>query len=83
MTITKTDILLYGALLEGDMYADGYGSTDKDAELMQKALKKIYGVVEGVSEEDLLKAEEQMKNDIKNLIIEFRGEMAKYLGEED
>jgi len=51
--MTKTDILLYGALLESDMYADGYGSTDEDTELLQKALKKIYGVAEGASRDVL------------------------------
>jgi len=53
--MTKTEILIYGALLESDMYTDGYGSTDEDTELLKKALKKIYGVAEGVSEEDLKK----------------------------
>ena len=81
--MTKTDILLYGALLESDMYADGYGSTDEDTELLQKALKKIYGVTEGASRDILEKAEEQMKNDMRKLVIEFRGKMAEYLEEEE
>jgi len=83
MTMTKTDILLYGALLESDMYADGYGSTDEDTELLQKALKKIYEVAEGSSRDVLEKAEEQMKSDLMNLVIEFRGKMAEYLGEDE
>jgi len=81
--MTKTDILLYGALLESDMYADGYGSTDEDTELLQKALKKIYGVTEGASRDILEKAEEQMKGDLMSLVVEFRGKMAEYLGKED
>jgi len=80
--MTKTDILLYGALLESDMYSDGYGSTDEDTELLQKALKKVYGVGEGTSEEDVLKVEEQMNEDMKKLIIKFRDKIAEYLGEE-
>jgi len=80
--MTKTEILLYGALLESDMYADGYGSTDEDTELLQKALKKTYGVTEGASRDVLEKAEEQMKSDLINLVIEFRGKMAEYLGKE-
>jgi len=80
--MTKTDILLYGALLESDMYVDGYGSTDEDTELLQKALKKIYGVTEGASRDVLEKAEEQMKSDLMNLVVEFRGKMEKYLGDE-
>lgn len=83
MTMTKTDILLYGALLESDMYSDGYGSTDEDTELLQKALKKTYGVAEGASRDVLEKAEEQMKSDLMNLVIEFRSKMAEYLGEEE
>jgi len=81
--MTKTDILLYGALLESDMYADGYGSTDEDTELLQKALKKIYGVTEEASRDVLEKAEEQMKNDLKDLVIEFRGKMEEYLRVEE
>jgi len=79
--MTKTEILLYGALLESDMYSDGYGSTDEDTELLQKALKKIYGVAEGCSRDILEKAEEQMKSDLMSLVMEFRGKMAEYLGE--
>jgi len=82
MTMTKTDILLYGALLESDMYADGYGSTDEDSELLQKALKKIYGVTEGDSRDILEKAEEQMKSDLMSLVVELRGKIAEYLGKE-
>jgi len=81
--MTKTDILLYGALLESDMYADGYGSTDKDTELLQKVLKKIYGVTGMDSRDVLEKAEEQMKGDLMNLVIEFRGKIVEYLGEEE
>lgn len=79
--MTKNDILLYGALLESDMYADeySYGSTGEDTELLQKALKKVYGVTENTSEEDALKAEKQMINDVKNLIIEFRNKISEYL----
>ena len=81
--MTKTEILLYGALLESDMYTDGYGSTDEDTELLQKALKKIYGVIEGDPRDILEKAEEQMKNDLKDLVIEFRGKMEEYLRVEE
>jgi len=81
--MTKTDILLYGALIESDMYSDGYGSTDEDTELLQKALKKIYGVTEGDSRDVLEKAEEQMKSDLVSLVVEFRGKMSEYLGEEE
>ena len=80
--MTKTDILLYGALLESDMYADGYGSTDEDTELLQKALKKTYGVTEDDSRDILEKAEEQMKNDLMSLVIEFRSKVTEYLGKE-
>jgi len=77
--MTKTEILLYGALLESDMYSDGYGSTDEDTELLQRALKKIYGITEGCSRDILEKAEEQMKSDLKDLVIEFRSKMEEYL----
>jgi len=81
--MTKTEILLYGALLESDMYTDGYGSTDEDTELLQRALKKTYGVTEGALQDVLLKAEEQMKSDLINLVIEFRGKIVEYLGKEE
>jgi len=83
MTMTKTDILLHGALLESDMYTDGYGSTEKDEELLQKALMKVYGVTKVSLRDDLLKAEKQMKSDLMNLVVEFRGKMEEYLGEEE
>ena len=81
--MTKTEILLYGTLLESDMYTDGYGSTDEDTELLQRALKKTYGVTEGALQDVLLKAEEQMKSDLINLVIEFRGKIVEYLGKEE
>ena len=65
------------------IYVDGYGSTDEDTELLQKALKKIYGVTEGASRDVLEKAEEQMKNDLKDLVTEFRGKVTEYLGVEE
>jgi len=77
--MTKTDVLLYGALLESDMYADGYGSTDEGTELLQKALKKLYGVTEETPEEDVWKVEKQMNEDMKKLVIDFRGKMKDYL----
>jgi len=77
--MTKTEILLYGALLESDMYADGYGSTDEDTELLQKALKKVYRVTDKTSE-DAVKAEEQIHEDMKNLVIELRSKVKEYLG---
>ena len=80
--MTKTDILLYGAILESDMYEGGYGSTDEDTELLRKALKKIYGVTEETSEEDVLMAEERMNDDMKNLVVVFRCRVAEYLGAE-
>ena len=81
--MTKTDILLYGALLESDMYADGYGSTDEDTELLQKALKKVYGVTEDDSRDVLEKAEEQMNSDLMSLVVEFRGKMKEYMGKDE
>lgn len=76
--MTKTEILLYGALLESDMYADGYGSTDEDAELLQKALMKVYGVTDKTSD-DALKAEKQIHEDMKSLVVEFRCKIKEYL----
>ena len=73
--MTKTDILLYGALLESDMYADGYGSTKEDTKLLQKALMKVYGV-----SDKALKAEEQIHEDMKKLVVEFRFKINEYLG---
>jgi len=81
--MTKTEILLYGALLESDMYADGYGSTDEDTELLQKALKKIYGITEVCSRDVLEKAEEQMKSDLMSLVVEFRYKMEEYMGKDE
>ncbi len=79
--MTKTDILLYGALLESDMYVDGYGSTDEDTELLQKALMKVYGVTDKTSDE-ALKADEQINKDLNSLVVEFRLKINEYLGEE-
>ena len=77
--MTKTEVLLYGALLESDIYADGYGSTEEDTELLQNALKKIYGVTEETSE-DAIKAENQIHEDMKNLVVELRSKAREYLG---
>ena len=79
--MTKTDILLYGALLESDMYVDGYGSTDEDEELLHKALKKVYGVTDNSSYEDKLKADKEMDNDLRNLVIELREKVTKFVEE--
>jgi len=78
--MTKTEILLYGALLESDMYVDGYGSTDEDTELLQKALMKVYGVTDKTSD-DAVKAGDQMHEDLKSLVVELRNKVAEYLGD--
>jgi len=78
--MTKTDILLYGALLESDMYTDGYGSTEEDGELLQKALLKVYDISEDATEEDKLKTEKLLKNDLKALVIEMRGKVTEFVG---
>ena len=49
---------------------------------LQKALKKIYGVTEETSEEDVWKVEKQMNEDMKKLVIDFRSKMTEYLGKE-
>jgi len=81
--MTKTEILFYGALLESDMYVDGYGSTDEDALQVQKALKKMYGVTKEISDEDALKTEAQINDDMRSLVIEFRDKVREYLGKEE
>jgi len=81
--MTKTEILLYGALLQCDMYEDGYGSTNEDVELLQKALKKVYDVTEETSEEYILKVEGKMNDDMKKLVVEFRNRVTEYLSEEE
>ena len=77
--MNKNDVLFYGALLESDRYKDGYGSTEKDAELLQEALKKLYNITETSSEEDISKAEKQMQDDFKQLVIEYREKVNNFM----
>lgn len=79
VTLTKTDVLLYGALLESDMYVDGYGSTEEDGELFHKALMKIYGINEDTAKEEQLEAEKCLKDDLKALVIEMMGTVTEFV----
>jgi len=79
--MTKTEVLLYGALLESDMYEDGYGSTDDDAKLLRSALQKIYGISEDASDEVKENAESVMQNDMKSLVMELREKVANFISE--
>jgi len=80
-TITKTGVLLYGALLESDMYVDGYGSTDEDTVLLKKALKKIYGIGSEFTKDEEEACEKQLNADLKALVIEMRGLVTKFISD--
>lgn len=80
-TLTKKDILLYGALLESDMYVDGYGSTDEDTVLLKKALKKVYGIGSEFTSDEEAACEKQLNEDLKALVVEMRGLVTSYVND--
>ena len=75
----KNEVLLFSVLLESDMFAGGYGTTEEDARLLHGALKKIYNVADDTPDEELKSADKQMYEDIKNLVIEMREKFKQYL----
>lgn len=78
--MNKKDILLFGMMLEADIYVDGIGTTEGDEELIKKALFKVYGATESSTEEQLEKLQEELEQDNKLLVIEYREKIKQYLG---
>ena len=68
----KKDLLLFGAILESDIYDDGYGITEDDERLLRVALMKVYGVCESDSAERKEEADAIVFEDMKKLVVETR-----------
>jgi|SRR5690625_730851 len=84
--MNRRDIAIYGALVEGDIFEEGYGTTEQDEELLLEASKKIYGVISNSSEEYLKQAEKEIKTHLNVLVKEYREKAKEFLhkhGEEN
>ena len=79
ITLNKKDVLIFGMILEADMYKEGFGTTKEDEKLLRKALQKVYKVSDDSSEEIKDKTEEQFEKDQKDLTIEYRRKVEKFL----
>lgn len=79
--MTKKEALIYAVLINGDIYKDGYGTTNEDEKLLNKILKTMYNITENSSDDDKIKADNQIEEDIKALVIEYRGKAIKLLSQ--
>lgn len=70
--MTKSEVLIFGMLLQADIFQDGHGTTENDNELLQNLLFKTYGVTEESFDAELVKADELMQEDKKKLVEEYR-----------
>ena len=73
------DILIFGLILEGDIFANGLGTTREDEELYQQALKKYYEVDENADEETVKQINEKILADIKDMLDGYRDLVRKYI----
>lgn len=79
LRLKKKEILIFGVLLQGDIFVDGYGTTEEDHELMKEALKKAYNVDDSTPEEIKENMDEEIEEDMKKLLVEYRNKMVEFL----
>lgn len=78
--MTKEEVLIYGMIIQADIFKDGHGTTEKDEELHQKALFEVYGVKNDMSKEELEKLQDELENDKKELLERYRSIASSYYG---
>lgn len=75
----KKDIFVFGMILEGDVFVDGYGTTKEDKEMLRKALFKAYGAKENSTEEELNKLQKELDENAQKYIEEYREKIKNYV----
>lgn len=75
MEMNKEDVLLFGLMLQADIFVDGIGTIKDDEMLYRNAALKIYGVSDESSEEEIETAEQALKEDVKELVKSFRNKI--------
>lgn len=74
----KKDILLFGVLLQADIFEEGYGSTEEDGKLMETALKKAFDV-ENKTDEEKIAADIEIQEILESLLKEYREKITEYV----
>lgn len=75
----KKDLFIFGMILEGDIYADGFDTTKEDRELLQKALFKAYGVTENSTKEELIRLQAELEENSLKYIQEYREKIRQFI----
>lgn len=81
--MTKEEVLIYGMIVEADIFVDGHGTTDEDEDLNHKALLKVYGITSNTSDEEKKRKQEEFETDQKELVKKYRKKALDFLGKNE
>lgn len=73
------DILIFGLMLEADIFVDGIGTTREDEDLYKQALTKWYRVKDDDAEEVLQKIDNEIMERVKELVKIYRKNVTEYI----
>lgn len=74
-------ILLFGIMLEGDIFVEGIGTTVEDEILYKKAMTKWFNVDENTPEETFKILDGKIDEGMKELVKKYRGMLKEYTRE--
>jgi 3-dehydroquinate synthetase len=80
-TMTKNEVLIYGMIVEADIFEEGHGTNEDDEKRVRALLFKTYGVTEESPVEELEKTDKILDEDKKKLAKEFREKAINFLRE--
>jgi len=73
------DLLIFGMILQADIFEDGHGTTKEDEVLMQKALMKYFDMTEDAPIEEKNAIDAKLERCAKELTETFRLKIQEFL----
>lgn len=77
--MSKNDVLIFGMILQADIFEDSHGTNEEDEQLLTDSLMKAYNTSEDASDEEMITLEKHLEEDKKKLVLEFREKLTSYL----
>ena len=77
--MSKDDVLIYGMIIQADIFEDGHGTSEEDEKLLKSGLLNAYGATEETSEEELKRIDELLEEDKKKLLLTYREKVKLFL----
>ena len=77
--MSKKDVLIFGMIVQADIFKEGHGTLKDDHDLLQSAVLKAYGASEDMPESELITLDSIYEKDKKELTKEFRDIIKKYV----